>query len=127
MPRPNGPFPAPESYDRDSCGPKPPRPGDVKTGIESAHDPVAALTDCFSPIPRMAPPPLGSVSAGGSANGANGADEDASKAGAGLDRGPAARMFGSDESDAMRASSLPQLRSRGRWLGGRYQEGTGVS
>src|SRR5713226_3414029 len=61
QPKPNGPFPEPESYDRDSCGPKPERPGEVKIGTVKEPVPVTGLAANFSPIPRIAPPPLGSV------------------------------------------------------------------
>src|SRR6185437_2674362 len=36
-------------------------------GIVRPADPVAGLAENFSPIPRTAPPPLGTVTAGGSA------------------------------------------------------------
>src|SRR5690606_29902409 len=36
-----------------------PRPGLVKTGMEKAPVPVTGFEENFSPIPRMAPPPLG--------------------------------------------------------------------
>lgn len=59
QPRPKDPLPEPESYDRDSCGPNPPRPGDVAMGTDIEPVPVTGLAANFSPIPRMAPPPLG--------------------------------------------------------------------
>ena len=31
-PKPKGPFPEPESYDKESCGPKPERPGLTASG-----------------------------------------------------------------------------------------------
>lgn len=65
QPKPNGPLPAPESYDRDSCGPKPERPGLAMTGTAIEAVPVTGLAVNFSPIPRMAPPPLGRAMAGG--------------------------------------------------------------
>jgi hypothetical protein len=64
-PRPNGPLPFPESYDSVSWGPKPARPGDVQTGTVSEPVPVTGLVETFSPIPRTAPPPLGSDTTGG--------------------------------------------------------------
>src|SRR5260370_41973223 len=64
QPKPNGPLPAPESYESGNCGPKPDRPGLVAivTAIEPV--PLARLTPNFSPRLRIAPPPLGSVSVG---------------------------------------------------------------
>ena len=59
QPNPNGPLPAPESYDSESCGPKPERPGLVAIGTDMEPVPVTGLAANFSPIPRMAPPPLG--------------------------------------------------------------------
>src|SRR2546430_8915152 len=38
QPKPNGPFAPPESYDSESVGPKPPRPG--LTGRGTVRDPV---------------------------------------------------------------------------------------
>src|SRR5262245_40620661 len=60
QPNPNGPFPAPESYESASCGPKPERPGLVAIGTVIEPVPVTGLAANFSPIPRIAPPPLGS-------------------------------------------------------------------
>ena len=62
-----GPLPEPKSYERVSCGPTPDRPGDV--GIATVIEPVpmTGLAPDFSPIPRMAPPPLGSEIDGGRA------------------------------------------------------------
>src|SRR5580704_4743449 len=37
QPNPKGPLTAPESYDSESCGPKPERDGDVKTGTVIGH------------------------------------------------------------------------------------------
>lgn len=65
QPRPNGVLPAPESYDSASWGPKPERPGLAGRGMVSDPVPVTGLAETFSPIPRTAPPPLGSVTAGG--------------------------------------------------------------
>src|SRR6266700_4732542 len=48
-----------------SDGPKPPRPGLVASGMTRLAVPVAALTENFSPMSRMAPPPLGSDTDGG--------------------------------------------------------------
>jgi hypothetical protein len=59
QPMPNGPLPEPELYDSDSCGPKPERPGLSGMGTVIIPVPVAGLTLNFSPMPRMAPPPLG--------------------------------------------------------------------
>ena len=60
QPKPKGPLPAPESYESESCGPKPERPGLVAMGTVSDPVPVTGLAANFSPMPRMAPPPLGS-------------------------------------------------------------------
>src|SRR5689334_19668027 len=65
QPRPNGPFPAAESYASDSCGPNPERPGDVAIGTVMEPVPVTGLAANFSPRPRIAPPPLGSERDGG--------------------------------------------------------------
>src|SRR5690349_14776734 len=59
QPKPKGPFPAPESYERLSWGPKPARPGPVAMGTLNEPVPVAGLAANFSPMPRIAPPPLG--------------------------------------------------------------------
>src|SRR5215813_12501388 len=59
QPKPNGPLPAPESYDRASCGPKPERPGLVAIGTVMDPVPVTGLAANCSPMPRIAPPPLG--------------------------------------------------------------------
>src|SRR3954463_15910168 len=64
QPKPNGPLPTPESYDRESCGPKPERPGLVAIWIVSEPVPVTRLAANFSPMPRIAPPPLGSETEG---------------------------------------------------------------
>ncbi len=60
QPRPNGPLPLPESYDSESAGPNLDRPGDAKIGTDIDAVPVLGLTPNFSPMPRIAPPPLGS-------------------------------------------------------------------
>src|ERR1700752_3360507 len=60
QPRPKTPFPALESYDRLNCGPKPERPALVIIGTDMLPAPVAGLAPNFSPIPLIAPPPLGS-------------------------------------------------------------------
>src|SRR5262245_1253462 len=65
QPNPNGPLPAPESYASDNWGPKPERPGLVAIGTVNEAVPVAGLTLNFSPIPRIAPPPLGRDAVGG--------------------------------------------------------------
>src|SRR6476619_2456477 len=64
QPKPNGPLPAPESYERESCGPKPDRPGLVAIGTDMEPVPVTGLAANFSPMPRTAPPPLGSAKVG---------------------------------------------------------------
>lgn len=48
-----------------SCGPKRLRPGEVAIGTNIEAVPVTGLTESFSPIPRIAPPPFGSESVGG--------------------------------------------------------------
>src|SRR5438477_9178805 len=58
-PKPKGPFPAPESYESESCGPKPERPGLVAMGTVMEPVPVTGLAANFSPMPRIAPPPFG--------------------------------------------------------------------
>src|SRR5215217_5266579 len=65
QPMPNGPLPAPESYDSWSCGPKLDRPGLAGIGSVNVPVPVAAFAENFSPMPRIAPPPFGSAIAGG--------------------------------------------------------------
>src|SRR5690348_11420087 len=65
QPSPKGPLPAPESYVSVSCGPKPDRPGLVKMGTVIDPVPVTGLAANFSPMPRIAPPPFGSDTAGG--------------------------------------------------------------
>lgn len=67
-PTPNGPFPLPESYDKEICGVNPDLAGLRGTAIERDPVPVRALVENFSPMPRMAPPPFGSEICGG-ANG----------------------------------------------------------
>jgi len=42
-----------------SCGPNPLLPGLAAIGMFKAPDPVAGLAENFSPMPRIAPPPLG--------------------------------------------------------------------
>src|SRR5947207_686549 len=64
-PKPNGPLPAPESYESESCGPKPERPGLVAMGTLIEPVPVNGLAANFSPMPRMAPPPFGRLIDGG--------------------------------------------------------------
>jgi len=58
-PSPKGPFPAAESYESDNWGPNPERPRLVAIGTVIEPVPVTGLAANFSPIPRMAPPPLG--------------------------------------------------------------------
>src|SRR5262249_51687810 len=58
-PNPNGLLPVAESYERESCGPKPDRPGEVAIGTDIAPAPVVGLAANFSPVPRIAPPPFG--------------------------------------------------------------------
>ena len=65
QPKPYGPFPEPESYERASAGVNPDRPGLSGRGIESEPVPVTGFAANFSPIALMAPPPLGSETAGG--------------------------------------------------------------
>src|SRR5438094_4088381 len=64
-PKPKGPLPEPESYDSESWGPKPDRPGLVAIGTVIDPVPVTGLAANFSPIPRIAPPPLGNEIVGG--------------------------------------------------------------
>src|SRR5207244_11761958 len=59
QPKPNAPLPAPEAHERESCGPKPERPGLVAMGTVMEPVPVSGLAANFSPMPRTAPPPLG--------------------------------------------------------------------
>src|SRR6266849_6102102 len=59
QPKPNGPLPTPESYERDSWGPNPERPGLVAIGTVREPVPVTGFAANFSPIPRIAPPPFG--------------------------------------------------------------------
>src|ERR1700722_4707247 len=63
-PKPKGPLPAPELYDKLNDGVKPERPGLSGRGTESDPVPVAELTANFSPIPRIAPPPFGRLTWG---------------------------------------------------------------
>src|SRR5215204_5616206 len=63
-PKPNGPFPDPESYESERDGPKPERPGLVNIGTVREPVPVTGFAANFSPIPRMAPPPFGRDMAG---------------------------------------------------------------
>src|SRR5215208_5558801 len=68
QPNPNAPFPEPESYESENCGPKPERPGDVKIGTVRDPVPVTGLAANFSPMPRIAPPPFGNATTGGAWN-----------------------------------------------------------
>ncbi|CAB4925969.1 unannotated protein [freshwater metagenome] len=49
----------------ESCGPNPARPGDVAIGTLTELVPVTGLVENFSPMPRIAPPPLGRDDEGG--------------------------------------------------------------
>src|SRR5438034_10785651 len=60
-PKPNGPLPEPESYESVSCGPNRDRAGLVASGTVIEPEPVTGLAANFSPMPRMAPPPLGKI------------------------------------------------------------------
>jgi hypothetical protein len=64
QPKPNGLLPEPESYVRLSCGPNPDLPGLEAIGTVIAPVPVTGLAANFSPIPRIAPPPLGRLMVG---------------------------------------------------------------
>src|SRR6266487_4589322 len=57
QPKPKAPLPAPESYERESCGPKSERPGLVAMGTVMEPVPVTGLAANFSPMLRIAPPP----------------------------------------------------------------------
>jgi hypothetical protein len=59
QPNPKDPFPEPESYESVSCGLKPERSGLVTMGTVIEPVPVTGLAANFSPIPQIAPPPLG--------------------------------------------------------------------
>src|SRR5215472_7906755 len=61
QPKPRTPFPPPESYASDNCGPKPDRPALAPIGTENDAVPVTGLVSNFSPIPLIAPPPLGTA------------------------------------------------------------------
>src|SRR6266480_5019298 len=65
QPKPKAPLPAPESYERESCGPKSERPGLVAMGTVMEPVPVTGLAANFSPMLRIAPPPLGKEIVGG--------------------------------------------------------------
>ena|SRR5438876_879203 len=65
QPNPKIPLAEPESYDSDNCGPNPDRPGLVAIGTVIEPVPVTGFAANFSPIPRIAPPPLGSEMVGG--------------------------------------------------------------
>jgi hypothetical protein len=58
-PNPNGPFPLPESYERERFGEKSARLGLVAIVKDTDAVPVEGLTSNFSPIPPMDPPPFG--------------------------------------------------------------------
>src|SRR5258706_13125925 len=65
QPNPKALLPAPESYESNSCGPKPERLGLVASGTDMDPVPVTGLAANFSPMPLIAPPPLGNEIAGG--------------------------------------------------------------
>lgn len=59
QPRPNGPFPEPESYERFISGERPPaRVGDSWIGNDRDMVPFAGFTAKLSLMGRKAPPPL---------------------------------------------------------------------
>ena len=62
-PKPKVPFPAPELYERANEGVTP-RDFEKGRGIENAAVPLTALTENFSSMPLIAPPPLGRVNEG---------------------------------------------------------------
>src|SRR5438876_11697974 len=64
QPKPKAPLPAPGSYERESCGPKSERPGLVAMGTVMEPVPVTGLAANFSPMLRIAPPPLGRLIVG---------------------------------------------------------------
>ena len=76
-PKPKGPLPPPELYDSDNSGPKPERPALVAIGTVIDAVPVTGLVENFSSMPRIAPPPLGSVIEGMAARAADGLGSDA--------------------------------------------------
>jgi hypothetical protein len=59
-PKPNVPFPLPESYVRLNDGPNPDRPGEVRIGMLIVAVPVTGFAANFSPRERMEPPDVGS-------------------------------------------------------------------
>jgi len=65
QPMPKGPFPTAESYVSANRGPNRNRSGDVRIGIVIEPVPLTGFASNFSPRPRIAPPPFGSVIAGG--------------------------------------------------------------
>jgi hypothetical protein len=64
QPKPKGPLPFPVSYESDNEGPNPLRPGLVAIGMLIEPVPVTGFAANFSPMPLIAPPPLGSDTAG---------------------------------------------------------------
>jgi hypothetical protein len=58
-PKPNGPFPDPESYERESDGLKSLLGALMGIGTSVPPVPFIVLTENFSPMPRIAPPPFG--------------------------------------------------------------------
>jgi hypothetical protein len=64
QPSPNKPFPEPELYARFIPGVNPFLPGEKGRGIERSAVPFAELTENFSSIDWIAPPPLGSKTEG---------------------------------------------------------------
>ena len=64
QPNPKNPLRAPESYESESCGLNPDRPGLVAMGTLIKPVPVTGFAANFSPMPMIAPPSLGRVMAG---------------------------------------------------------------
>src|SRR5437762_14188659 len=60
QPTPKGPLPPPESYESESCGPRPERPGLVAIGTVTEPVPETGFALNFSLMPRIAPPTFGS-------------------------------------------------------------------
>ena len=60
QPNPKMPFPAPELYDKDSEG-EAPLAAEKGSAIENDAVPFTALTENFSSMPFIAPPPLGNA------------------------------------------------------------------
>ena len=64
QPKPNGLLPSPESYATCKCGPKAERPLAVGIGMLAEAVPEVARTENDSPMPLIAPPPLGRLIVG---------------------------------------------------------------